>query len=146
MDMTLAERTQAVVRYLAKKTKKTQFEIGQELGYTNKSSFSAVLNGKSPIPKMLPKRLAALDPSVNLDFLLGISDEMLMPGYSRHTETTGGNQAPPQHQGTGVWLPAELVRMFTDMSATIRSQQETIRALLTPTENRADKGGIAASL
>ena len=130
MDMTLAERTQAVVRYLAKKTKKTQFEIGQELGYTNKSSFSAVLNGKSPIPKMLPKRLAALDPSVNLDFLLGISDEMLMPGYSRHTETTGGNQAPPQHQGTGVWLPAELVRMFTDMSATIRSQQETIRAML----------------
>ena len=146
MDMTLAERTQAVVRYLAKKTKRTQFEIGQELGYTNKSSFSAVLNGKSPIPKMLPKRLAALDPSVNLDFLLGISDEMLMPGYSRHTETTGGNQAPPQHQGTGVWLPVELVRMFTDMSATIRSQQETIRALLTPTENRADKGGIAASL
>lgn len=146
MDMTLAERTQAVVRYLAKKTKKTQFEIGQELGYTNKSSFSAVLNGKSPIPKMLPKRLAALDPSVNLDFLLGISDEILMPGYSRHTETTGGNQTPPQYQGTGVWLPTELVRMFTDMSATIRSQQETIRALLTPTENRTDKGGIAASL
>ena len=146
MDMTLAERTQAVVRYLAKKAKKTQFEIGQELGYTNKSSFSAVLNGKSPIPKMLPKRIVALDPSVNIDFLLGISDDMLMPGYSRHTDTAGGNQTPPQSQGAGVWLPIELVRMFTDMSATIRSQQDTIRQLLSSTESHADKGGIAASL
>ena len=147
MDMTLAERAQAVVRFLAKKTGRKQFEIARDLGYTNKSAFSAVMNGKSPVPKQFPQKLASLDPCINIDFLTGASDEMLLPGYDSPTiPRTGGLQTPPQHQGTGVWLPAELVRMFTDMSATIRSQQETIRALLTSTENHADKGGIAASL
>lgn len=146
MDMTLAERAQAVVRFLAKKTGKKQFEIAQELGYNNKSAFSAVLNGKSPVPKQFPQRLAALDPSLNPDFLTGASDEMLLPGFDSPTiPRTGGNQTPPPTEA-GVWLPIELVRMFTDMSATIRSQQETIRQLLSSTESHADKGGIAASL
>lgn len=143
--MTLAERAQAVVRYLAKKTGKKQFEIAQELGYNNKSAFSAVLNGKSPVPRQFPQRLAALDPSLNPDFLTGASDDMLLPGFDSPTiPRIGGNQTPPPSD-TGVWLPMELVRMFTDMSATIRSQQDTIRALLSSTENHADKGGIAAS-
>lgn len=146
MDMTLAERAQAVVRFLAKKTGKKQFEIAQELGYNNKSAFSAVLNGKSPVPKQFPQRLAALDPSLNPDFLTGASDEMLLPGFDSPTlPRTGGNQTPPPTEA-GVWLPIELVRMFTDMSATIRSQQDTIRQLLSSTESHADKGGIAASL
>ena len=145
MDMTLAERAQAVVRFLAKKTGRKQFEIARDLGYTNKSAFSAVMNGKSPVPKQFPQKLASLDPCINIDFLTGSSDEMLLPGYdSPSIPDTGGHQTPPPTGGPGVWLPIELVRMFTDMSATIRSQQETIRALLHPTESHAEKEGAAS--
>lgn len=141
MDMTQAERAQAVVRYLAKKTKKTQFEIGQELGYTNKSSFSALMNGKTPVPKQFPQRLAALDPSINLDFLLGESDEMLLPGHDQPAvQPTGPSSRPSGQQG--LWIPMELVKMFTDMSATIRSQQDTIRVLISGQKD--SKGGSVA--
>ena len=146
MDMTQAERAQAVVRFLAKKANCTQFEIGQQLGYTNKSAFSAVLNGKSPVPKSFPLRLASLDPSLNPAFLLGESDEMLLPGHEQPAIAPPPSSTPPPGPQTsnGVWLPIELVRMFTDMSATIRSQQETIRAMLD--RDTADTKKGAASI
>ena len=137
MDMTKAERAQAVVRFLAKKTHCTQFEIGQQLGYTNKSAFSAVLNGKSPIPKTFPQRLASLDPEISLAFLLGESDDMILASSPDDSLQTPPQQTAPS---TGVWLPIELVRMFTDMSATIRSQQETIRAMLDRDATDSKKG------
>ena len=35
-----------------------------------------------------------------------------------------------QDRPSGVYLPLELVKMFTDLSETVRSQQETIRVLV----------------
>lgn len=104
------ERIKAVVRWLSGQTGKKQEEIGRELGYTDKASFSAVINGKARVPKRLPLAVAALDPRINLEYLLGRSDEMLL------------DSAPAD-----VVLPAPAVKLLSDMMATIRSQQETIR-------------------
>lgn len=136
MDLTQAERAKIVVRYLAKKSGITQFDVGQRLGYTNKSAFSAILGGQKVLPRKFCERLAALDPEVNPDFLSGDSDEMLRPG----------NDQPPvpeiihkQQTPSGVYLPLELVQMFTDLSSTVRSQQETIRLLV----GKGDSGAQA---
>ena len=142
------ERAQAVVRYLAKKTGQNQYEIGRKLGYTNKSAFSAMLNGRGQIPSTLPERLAALDPAINIDFLKGASDKMLL-GVDEQplfipAEPEKATAAPdPQKPQVpmGVYVPGELIRMLTKMSETIASQQETIRLLL---ENRTEEKGAAA--
>ena len=136
MDLSLAERAKIVVRYLAKKGRITQAEVGQKMGYTNKSAFSAVLNGQKTLPVKFGDRLAALDPEINPDFLAGTSDEMLRPEHSQ--PTVPEIFAKQQERPSGVYLPLELVKMFTDLSETIRSQQETIRLLV-------GKGGADAA-
>ena len=107
-----SERIRAVVRWLSGQTGKKQEEIGRELGYVNKTTFSAVVNGKTAVPKRLPLALAALDPRINIDYLTGESDEML----------TGAAAPAPD-----VVLSAPTMKLLSDMMATIRSQQETIR-------------------
>ena len=42
-------------------------------------------------------------------------------------------------QENGIFVPAELVQMFGDMAATIRSQQETIKMLTSTTEKIEQK-------
>ena len=108
-----SERARAVVRWLMGQTGKKQEEIGRELGFQKKASFSAVLTGKVKVPQRLPTDLAALDPRINVDYLTGKSDEMLLPSGS----------AP----GGDVVLSGAAMKLLTDMMATIRSQQETIR-------------------
>ena len=128
MEFSPAERARIVVRYLAKKQGITQAEIGVRLGYSNTSAFSAVLNGQKTLPVKFGEKLAALDNEINPDFLAGTSDEMIRPEFAN----------PPvpeiftkqQERPSGVYLPLELVKMFTDMSETIRSQQETIKGLV----------------
>lgn len=128
MDLSLADRARIVVRYLAKKEQITQAEIGQKIGYTNKSAFSAVLNGQKTLPVKFGEKLAALDPEINPDFLAGHSDDMLRSVYAQ--PTVPDLFAKQQERPSGVYLPLELVQMFNDMSSTIRSQQETIRSLV----------------
>ena len=77
MGLSQSERAKIVVRYLAKKSGITQFEVGQRLGYTNKSAFSSVIGGEKVLPRKFCDRLAALDPEINPDFITGKSDEML---------------------------------------------------------------------
>lgn len=108
-----SERARAVVRWLMGQTGKKQEEIGRELGFQKKASFSAVLTGATPVPQRLPTDLAALDPRINLDYLTGKSDEMLLSSGS----VPGGD----------VVLSGAAMKLLTDMMATIRSQQETIR-------------------
>ena len=121
--MTPAERAQNVVRYLAKKLQVNQAEIGQKVGYGNRAAFSAVLNGKVPFPPSLSDRIAALDPEVNPEYLHGSSDEMLVADV-----VTEGVQEDAPKPGSIV-IPGELMQMFADLSATVRSQQELIRVL-----------------
>lgn len=126
MSLSQSERAKIVVRYLAKKSGITQFDVGQKMGYTNKSAFSAVLGGQKALPRKFCERLAALDPEINLAFLIGESDEMLKPGHEQPPVPELFSKQPP---ATGVYLPLELVKLFTNLSDTIRSQQETIRLL-----------------
>ena len=142
-----AERVKMVVKYLSWKLQRKTSDIGRELGYPSNSYFSQLINGKknSFKPEFL-EGLAGLDPSINLDYLTMDSDEMLREGYempkavkpwmglnsgerSRLAEGPEPDPEPvaPQTQPSGVFLPAELLQFVSDMSATIRSQQETIR-------------------
>ena len=126
MEISQSERAKIVVRYLARKQGVTQFEVGQQLGYTNKSAFSSVLGGQKVLPKKLCDRIVALDPEINPDFIAGRSDEMLRPGYDQPAVP---ELMASQGRPSGVYLPLELVKLFTNLSDTIRSQQETIRQL-----------------
>lgn len=129
MELTQSERAKIVVRYLAKKSGITMFEIGQKLGYTNKSAFSTIIGGQKTLPRKFCDKLAALDPEINPAFLEGKSDEMLRPGYTQ-PDVPELLAAGPVVKPSGVYLPLELVQMFTELSATVRSQQETIRLLI----------------
>ena len=106
------ERIRAVVRWLSGQTGKKQEEIGRELGYSDKTAFSAVVNGKAKAPQRLPVAIAELDPRINLDYLLGKSDDMLLGSA-----------------GSDVVLSGAAMKLLSDMMATIRSQQETIARL-----------------
>ena len=139
MVLTHAERARAVVQYLAGQTGKKQNEIGQLVGFHNRSAFSQILNGHKAMPRTMPERLAALDSRINIDFLTGESDEMLLP-------TPGGPETPrisletqpegksstfkPHEPGKGVFVPSELVQMITDLSTTIKDQQKMITLLV----------------
>lgn len=126
MGFSQSERAKIVVRYLAKKQGITLFEVGQKLGYTNKSAFSSVIGGQKELPRKFGERVAKVFPEINPDFMAGRSDEMLRPGYDQPEvpELLAG-----QGKASGVYLPLELVKLFINLSETIRSQQDTIRQL-----------------
>ena len=130
MQLSPAERAQAVVKYLAKKFGVTQAQIGERIGYTNKSALSAVLNGGKILPKKFGEKLAALDPDINIDFLNGTSDYMLLS----EAQPADPQSYPPRVEAPapadGIYIPRELAQMFSDLSAAVRSQQETLRMLL----------------
>lgn len=128
MELSLNQRAQMVVKWLALQRGVNQKDIGLLLGYTSNTSFSQVLNDKKTAPKNLPQRIAALDPRINIDFLTGLSDEMIIG--------EGKVEAKPQetvHAGgsrVGVYVPPELAQMVTDLAAAVREQQTTIRTLV----------------
>lgn len=93
------------------------------LGYTSNTSFSQVLNDKKVFPKNLPERIAALDPRINIDFLTGISDEMIVGEGAVEPK----RQEPIQSPRVGIFIPPELAQMVTDLTALMREQQATIR-------------------
>ena len=127
MDLTPAERAQAVVRYLAKKNGITQAQVGLRLGYTNKSALSGVLTGSKRLPEKFGEKLAALDPAVNPDFLSGDSNDMLLPGYDQPAIQPSGAQQ--QAAPVGVVVPYDqLLKLLASLSEAVSSQQETIRS------------------
>lgn len=134
MDLPLAERAHYAVRWLMRQKKKTQAEIASELGYTNPTVLSQILTGKKPFPNSLPERIASLDESLNIDFLRGNSEDMLVNGPRQPITPAppsprNTTQAPKVTKSQGIFIPAELATMFSDMAATIRMQQETIQSL-----------------
>lgn len=93
------------------------------LGYTSNTSFSQVLNDKKVFPKNLPDRIAALDPRINIDFLTGISDEMIIGEGTPEVQRKDPTPTPR----VGIFVPPELAQMVTDLTATIKEQQVTVR-------------------
>lgn len=139
MVLTPAERARFVIRFLMQQSKKSQAELAQELGYSNATVLSQILNGKKKIPRDLPNRISALDPRINIAFLTGESDEMLLPGpqladsprISASTHLEGASSVTMlQESGNGIFVPSELVKMITDLSTTIKDQQKMITLLV----------------
>lgn len=127
MDMVLsqAERARVVVKWYAQKSGLTMSKVGELLGYTSASAFSQVINGDKRVPESLPERLAALDPAINPEFIRGGSNDMLL-GDGEESRP----QQPARQPAEGFFIPAGLAGMFSDLSATVRSQQETIALLV----------------
>lgn len=134
------KRLSAVVKWLSVQTGMRQKEIGLRVGYSNESSWSQLLTGKKDIPKAVPARIAALDPRINIDFLTGDSDEMFVDGAGAdsrpqerpQTEQAGTSSTQPviASKTAGIFVPAELAQMVTDLSATVREQQRIIGSLV----------------
>lgn len=69
--MTEIERIKIAVKTLISLgVEKTQEGIGKLMGYTNKSSFSQVLNGKVPISKDFIDKLCALDSRISKEWVV----------------------------------------------------------------------------
>ena len=138
--MTHSERLRLVVKWLTAQHAKSQQEIGEELGYPNGSYFSQLLNGKKPIAASLDGKIAALDSRINPDFLSGQSSEMLLRGADAPSFSVESPRTPPAEDSAtksakalkspGIFVPAELAQMFSDLSTTVRDQQRTIGALV----------------
>lgn len=148
MDFTNAERAHYIVRYLAKKKGITQAQVGELIGYSNKSALSAVLSGKRVMPKKFGAKLASLDPEVNPAFLDGTSNEPLRSvDASIQLKEEQEHPAPtPQIDEIrpgSIVIPPELAQMITALSLTIQSQQETIRAQQETIRRLTEKGEIA---
>lgn len=133
MELTQAQRAWHVIRFLMKEMDVSQQDISEMLGYKNPTVLSQIINGKKVMPQSLPEKIAALDPRINVDFIRGSTDEMLLSNG-----TDQPDQNPPselidnlQHSSTGgVFLSKELVQMFSDLSSTIKDQQATINKIV----------------
>lgn len=76
--MTIYDRIKLVIRWLiGNKVSNNQEGIGAILGYTNKSSFSQVLNGKVDLPKDFIERLCRLNDDLNINWIETGMGEML---------------------------------------------------------------------
>ena len=135
MDLTHAERLKAVVRWLTAALGITQQELGKLCGYENGAYFSQLLNGKKQIAASLDDKVASLHPDLDVEVLRGNSDNMFLPGPGPVLKTFPAEPKAPVKRETGLYVPHELVQMFTDLSATVRSQQDTIRLLVEKVSN-----------
>lgn len=129
MVLSRSDRCRMVVKWLSEQRKIPMSKVGELIGYNNASSFSQVLNDKRDIPSTLPARIASLDPRINIDFLTGESDEMLLPGNTQ-PETDELAKRQPKTLESGVYMPHELLQMFADLSSTVRDQQQLISTLI----------------
>ena len=78
MVLKQADKARIVVKWLAEQKGVPMSKIGEMVGYSNASAFSQVLNSKKKLPPSLPERIAALDPRINIDFLTGESQDMIL--------------------------------------------------------------------
>ena len=92
MGLSRSERALTAVRWLAKETGKTHYQIGEAMGYKSRSGFSQAINGKKNLPGDFTERLVAVDGRINPDFLDGKSgvffDDL---GHARNYPQSAGN-------------------------------------------------------
>lgn len=131
MGKSQADRVKAVVFWLCGQTGDKQIEIANKLGINNKSYFSQILNGIAPVPSRLPAKIAALDPRINIDYMMEQSDDMLI---KQRSEANSEEDAKPKHV-VNTLIPEDLTIIIENMAATIRSQQELIAYLTKQTNS-----------
>lgn len=137
MELSVNQRAQMVVKWLAKERSVNQKDIGLLLGYPNNTYFSNLLSGRKSIPPAFLEKLAALDPRINIDFLSGISDEMLIGAGA--VDMPEQVTEDPQVRRVGIYVPKELTQLITDMTSVIKEQQAMIRTLVDAWVKRESK-------
>ena len=141
LNVVQADRIRAVIHWYTGQSGLKQMEIANKLGYKSKTHFSAVLNGKRAISQELPHLVARLDPRINIDYLLGESDDMLLgqtkdpePASEKKSSTTGdiiGDGQPITNNiNNNIGAGSEYMHIIAELSATIKSQQESIKKLI----------------
>ena len=137
MELSQSERMRLVVRWLATEKGVNQSDIGQMVGYPNNTYFSNLLSGRKPIVASLVDKIAALDPRINIDFLSGVSDEMLLGEGAIEPPVREERPAAPR---VGIYVPPEFVEMVTDLTAVVREQQKMINNLVSAWLKMEDEG------
>lgn len=136
-----ADRIRAVIHWYTGQSGMKQIEIANKLGYKSKTHFSAVLNGKRTISQELPYLVASLDPRINIKYLIGESDEMLLsqtkaPESALEKESAtsgviiGDGQPITTNINNNIGAGSEYMQIIAELSATIKSQQESINKLI----------------
>ena len=78
--MTVNERIKLAIKWLiGQRIADNQEEVGKLLGYSNKSSFSQVINGRVPLPNDFVERLCSLDRNINKVWITEEKGEMIYP-------------------------------------------------------------------
>lgn len=129
MELSRADRLRMTVKWLSKERGITNSEIGKMVGYDSNTYFSQLMNGHKPVSVEALERLANLDSRINLDFLLGTSDDMLGEG-NEQPEIEAPSPQKVATRATGIFVSPELAQMVTDLAATVREQQTMIRSLV----------------
>lgn len=127
MELSQSERLRMAVKWYAALRSITTAEVGSMVGYNNASYFSQLINGKKPIAADVAQKVAALDPRINIDFLTGVSDVMLLGEGAVEPPVREERPAPPR---VGIYVSPEFVEMVADLTAVVREQQKMINNLV----------------
>lgn len=113
----------------------TQEAIGKILGYSNKSSFSQILNKKVPIPNNFIEKLCSLNPSLNKQWIAYEEGDMLITT----TEQSDSNNKEP---GTISSSDSIIYQMYKDQVNMVREKDAKIEELTTKMMRMAEEIGI----
>lgn len=130
--MTIEQRMQYAIKWIAREKGTTQAGIALELGYTNTTVLSQILNGKKPIPNNLAERIALLHERINLEFLKGLSDEMLIDGDRPPIVVPPLHQPKKNATSTQPQMPqpsSDYASIVANLTDTVKSQQALIAKL-----------------
>ena len=104
-----------------------QRELGKMMGYTNESSFSQILNGKQPTPKVFLKKLKQVIPAVNISWIETGDGEML---ESQTSSVVQQNHNGDNINGTHVEVTksdsAKFLDVILQQSAQLSKSQEQL--------------------
>lgn len=103
------DRLKLIVKYLiGQGFASNQEKLGELLGYTNKASFSHILNGRKPLPSDFIDRICLLDKKVNKVWIETGAGRMVVPEVSTDNSfTVTGNNIVANKAGGNVTVTQE---------------------------------------
>ena len=121
--MTIHDRLKLVIKWLIGTGVATNQEaIGRLMGYTNKSSFSQILNDKVPIPGDFINRLCMLNENINLVWIEKEDGDMILDNSASKTSLN------MQHTDLGE-SDSIYYKMYKEKDAEVGALKEEIGAL-----------------
>lgn len=127
------ERIKTVIKWLiGTGYASNQKEVGELLGYTNESSFSQILNGKKTLPAKFIDKLLSIDSSLNKDWLLNGSGEMIKNNITNDNTV----QEPTIEYGKN--KEDHIYETISNLSASSNRDSISIAELIETTKKMAD--------